>query len=332
MAESDKKKLPAYDEDLPVESNKDNLPAYGEDLHPDMVSTEPSILQSILSKAGGGIQSGIQTAEDWQRAVANAATLGLAGKAEAALGAGIDKLTGAPEPYSELFGKEQQASQAESQAAKQRSPVVSAIGGAEGIGAGALATPSIGLSEAAGPMAAAVKGGILPTATKIGAMAGEGAIIGGIGGLGQTTGNVLTPEGRAQAGQDVLSGAKVGGLVGGGLGALGAGITKTAQIAEPFVQDHPYLRQLVLSAKLGKPALGDEARQSLITNEGKTAQDLAKNVSNADNILGQGIEKVVTDADRNGFKIDMDSYTVDALKSFLNDNRTVLSPKAGNSC
>lgn len=122
-----------------------------------------------------------------------------------------------------------------------------------------------------------------------------------------------------------------GGLLSAGLTAglkgLGSVAGSIKEAAEPYVRDIPYLRQLVVAAKTGNTAIGDEARQALVNGETQTAQDLANNVVNGDKLLAQNIEDKIQRFAESGNKIELEPQVAEDMKKFLSENRTRLSPK-----
>ena len=292
---------------------------------------QPGVLEALLSKAQGPLQ----TYSDYMKNVINTGTMGLANKGAAALKAGIDKLQGNPEAYSALFGQHQAEGEQDIANTEKSSPIASTLGKVSGVGgqvlAGGPAIEGVGAALGRQGIVQAAKQGLVPLAGEIGLAGVEGAGLGAIQGAASTKGNYLTDEGQQQAFNDIKTGGELGGLVGGGLAALGAGVVKGAQAAEPLVRDIPYLRQLVVATKTGNTAIGDEARTALVNGEKQTAQDLTANVVNGDKILGQNIEDVVKKATNDGITIELDNYTANEMKKYLMDNRGRLSPKSFKS-
>jgi hypothetical protein len=315
-----------------------------EDLQP---VQEPSTFQKLLATTAGPAK----TYSDYMKNLVNTGTLGLEPKAEAGLKALLARIKGEPEAAPELqtiddktFGKvdvtpnAQPASlpdlyakykalgQQDLAKTQQSSPIASNAGqivgivpaalGVEATGIPGAVTEGLGLGEA-GIAAGEAAPGVLDT---ILGKTATGAVQGGVTGGGIA----------AVQGDDIGQGIKTGMLVGGGLSALGAGgaalVQKTADIAEPYVQQIPYLRQLKSAFQGGDSAIGDQARTALKQQESNMADELSQNMINGRNILGDNIDKTIQQAADRGITIELDANSAGSLKRFLMDNRTRLSP------
>jgi len=145
---------------------------------------------------------------------------GLRGAAQGATFGFADELTGGGESFMDLLGgdtsmvdnykKHRDESRSNYKQAEEENPLTYLAGNL----AGGLAVPVPGVAAAKG----------------IGALAKQGAIAGGLFGLGTSEADLTDPTdlGKVKdAGVDTLEGAGIGGIMGAGMGAIGKGLGKT---------------------------------------------------------------------------------------------------------
>jgi gas vesicle protein len=325
----------------------------------DLQSTqELSPFQKLLAAAQGPVK----TYSDYMKNVMNTGTLGLEPKAEAGLRAIIGKLRGEteetpainipnkqfgdvnipagqqPASLQDLYNKYKALGQQDLAQTNQTSPTAAMAGRVAGTLPVAAAVTATGAPELAGALAEGLVPAVANTAIR--AVAPEAmttlanaGIPGALGSLAgaATEGAVVGGGINAVQGEDIGEGLKTGALLGGGLNAAGqigsAVIQKTAQIAEPYIQGIPYLRQLRQAVKGGDSAVTDEARTALKAQESQMADELSQNMMNGKDILGKNIDNTIQDASRKGITVSLDQGNVGVLKKFLMDNRTRMAPQ-----
>lgn len=177
----------------------------------------------------------------------------------------------------------------------------------EGVGAGLEALPGAArLAKAA------------PATSKILKGAGEGAVLGGLYGAGKTEAPITSDEGLKQ----IKESAEFGGLLGGGLSTLGAGVSSLAT------------RNVA-----GKGMIGDLSRSYLSGLEGKDLSNFDKIVNNVydyGQVTGnkllinevQRIKNAFNSLEASGDKTGNISEIFDALKKMKNDAKFASDPEA----
>lgn len=166
---------------------------------------------------------------------------GLRGAAQGATFGFADELTGGGESFMDLLGgntdvmdnykKHRDESRANYKQAEEENPLTYLAGNL----AGGLAVPVPGIGAAKG----------------IGAMAKQGAIAGGLFGLGTSEKEMTDPtdvKNLTNAGGDIIEGAGIGGLLGAGMGAVGKGLGK----AKDFWTESKYGKDLTDMFKYSK--------------------------------------------------------------------------------
>lgn len=236
-------------------------------------------------------------------------SFGLAPKAEAALSAGTEKLSGAltgqeTRNYSDLYKQYQDMVQQKYNDAKKRSPWLYHGGEIVGSLASGLAT-----------------GGLAPEAG-IGARLAIAGGAGGASGFGQSQGDLTTSEGRSQALNDTLKGA-AGGVV---LGAAGEAIAPAIGKAVGAVTESPTVQKLGTAFKQGlegKGFIGQEAEREIQQGIAQEAKSAAKTLVGARNKASAQIGQVLEESKAPLDAGDLLDHASDALKELAQTQKTV---------
>lgn len=132
--------------------------------------------------------------------------------------------------------------------------------------------------------------------------------MGVVAGAGSSEGKLIdsTPEEKQKLLEDVKSSAKFGAVTGGALGILGTGVKQPGEEATK-IGDNDYFRQLALAFKegrAGKGFSGVKQTAERLKQETSEAVDVSKKLLGAREQLGQNIDNVLTNASKQGVKIE----------------------------
>lgn len=167
---------------------------------------------------------------------------------------------------------------------------------------------------------------------------GMGASIGGLYGASESPANLVNDP--KQVLEDTLGGAAMGGIVGGGVKAVGEGIGNMASFVGKklgeFAEESPLARQAIIrpyqEAVKGVPF----TKESFITDEGihvapNAAKELFEKIKDARNTLGQEVTNTLEKATTVGKKIDLQPIIADnapELLDYINRNPMMVDNKA----
>lgn len=290
--------------------------------------------------------------ESLLRGGAMGATFGAAPLISGGIQAAAQKLTGSPEPISQLYKQTQGQSSKEFEAAQQANPLTYGAGELGG-GIGSAVLTAGAAPEAATTLRGAAELGGLALGKEVGKRAAvgatTGATVGGLAGGFQSKGGLIgaTPEEEQQLVKDIGHGIQSGASLGSVLSLVGSGLGVSANTLldkmsgsqNVFLRNvADYIKKGAAGEKLtGEKALleGQEGKTPLAQRDTSNSRELLDKISKADNELGQDVGNSLEKATEAGQTVNIEepiTVSAKAVDSYFDKNPAIaLDPQARNN-
>lgn len=170
----------------------------------------------------------------------------------------------------------------------------------------------------------------LPLLARMGVGAAAAAPQAAVYGAGSSEGSLIGDEkAQQQLKSDVINAATTGGLIGGAIPGVGAGIGKIADVAA----DSPFLRQLAKSFRLGSKEgidIASEADQigKLAGKSGEKSKELVDRIVETNKALGEDVGKSISNAAKNNIGIELNREIKDTatkITSAIENDRSLIN-------